>query len=149
MAVVMATIILASDHAGFDLKESVKAFLKRRKHFVIDSSPVFVDGDDYPDSAVPAAKRVVKEGALGVFFCGSGAGMCICANKVKGVRAALAFDVRSAVDAREEDDCRVICLSGWRTKPRDAARIVEKFLSAKFRKGRFLRRIKKISSFEN
>jgi ribose 5-phosphate isomerase B len=146
----MSKIILAADHGGFDLKESVKAHLLRKKIKVIDFSPTFTDGDDYPDVAIPAAEEVARSNSPGVFFCGSGQGVCMTANKVKGVRAALAYDVRSVIEAKADDNVNVICMAGRRTKPKDANKMVDRWLITKFKTlARYARRVKKLSKYES
>jgi ribose 5-phosphate isomerase B len=141
-------IILASDHAGFLLKEKVKSFLLKKKFSMKDLSPALVKGDDYPLVAFSAGKKVVVEKAIGIFFCGSGQGMCLSANKVKGVRAGLAYDVSSAKVLREHNDANVLCLGGRVLEYKDALKIVNVFLSSKFLGGRHKRRVSEIERFE-
>ena len=138
-------IYIASDHAGFNLKEKVKVYLARKKVKFEDLSPLFNEGDDYPDIAKPAAEKVVKDKALGIFVCGSGTGMCVAANKVKGARACPCTTVAMANRAKKEDFINILCLgarllSFEKTKP-----IINAFLSAKYSTAkRHVRRVKKV-----
>ena len=144
----MARIILAADHAGFALKQGVKKFLESRGHEVLDMSPSRVEGDDYPDVALSAARKVVSGKCLGVFICGSGNGVCMAANKVRGIRAALGYDAQSAALARRHNDANVLCLAGRRIKPEAARKVVSAWLSSEFEAGRHERRVRKIGSYE-
>ncbi|MBN2142828.1 ribose 5-phosphate isomerase B [Candidatus Woesearchaeota archaeon] len=146
-------IVLAADHAGFALKEKIKLWLKNEKsesskHEVVDSSPNLIQGDDYPDQAFKAAKEVRRRKARGVFICGTGEGMCMAANKVKGIRAGLGYDLKSARLIREHNDSNVLCLGGRILKEALAKAIVKAWLSASYQGGRHDRRIQKISRHE-
>jgi ribose 5-phosphate isomerase B len=127
-------VIIGADHAGFEVKERLKKFLAAKK---IDYEDVGTDSaglpDDYPDFAVKAAKKVAKnKDAKGILICGTGTGMVIAANKVKGIRAVAAYDVYSAEMSRKHNDANILCLRGryfpyWRIKM-----IVKKWLSTDF-----------------
>jgi ribose 5-phosphate isomerase B len=143
-----AKIILAADHAGFALKEKLKEFLQDSNIPFVDLSPKLVDGDDYPDIAFMAAKKVVRSKSMGVFICGTGAGMCIAANKVKGVRAAVAYDEKTARIIRQDNDSNVLCLAGRITDEKTAVIILKTWLTTRFLEGRHARRIDKIRAFE-
>ncbi|MFH0870554.1 MAG: RpiB/LacA/LacB family sugar-phosphate isomerase [archaeon] len=143
-------IILIGDHGGFELKEKVKAYLLKSSDFIVeDMSPKFVDLDDYPDICIPAAKKVVKDNARGIFICGTGAGMCICANKVKGIRAAPAYDEKLARLIMQHNDANVLCLGGRVMDEKKAITIVRAWLSSSFLEGRYSRRNEKIAKFES
>ncbi|MBN1792064.1 ribose 5-phosphate isomerase B [Candidatus Woesearchaeota archaeon] len=147
-------VFLASDHAGFALKEKIKSFLQGEEvdnnmFSVEDLTPRIVEGDDYPDVAFAGGKRVAKtKDSRGVFICGTGEGMCISANKVKGVRACLGYDEKSARLSREHNDSNVLCLGGRVLKPKEAVSIVKVWLSSRFLGERHKRRVDKISSYE-
>lgn len=146
------TIFLGTDHAGYKLKEKVKAHLIKRgfgvKDFGTDSGkPV-----DYPDFVIPAAKAAAKnKNSRAIVFGGSGIGECIAANKVKGVRAALCYDAYTAKMSREHNDANVLCLGG-RTATKNwnlTKRILDIWLGAKFSgESRHVRRLKKIAKAE-
>jgi ribose 5-phosphate isomerase B len=142
-------IAVASDHAGFALKEHVRAILSEAGHEVVD---VGTDSDasvDYPEVTRPAAELVgAGEAARGVLVCGSGVGVSIVANKVGGVRAVNAHDAAEAEMARRHNDANVVTLSGNRLAAADAEEIVETFLSTDFDGGRHTRRVDQITDLE-
>ncbi|MBD3208880.1 RpiB/LacA/LacB family sugar-phosphate isomerase [Candidatus Woesearchaeota archaeon] len=122
-------VIIGADHAGFSLKEKVKDCVPSR---VVDRSPTLIPGDDYPDIAKQVAKEVVQQGVKGVLVCGSGIGMSIAANKVRGVRAAVCRDVGDAVNARQHNDANILCLGGRVTGTDTARHIIDAFFSTRF-----------------
>lgn len=148
-----ATIYLAADHAGFVLKERVKAYLVRRGFVVRDhGAGRLVAGDDYPDYMIPAAEAVVRTKGVGVFFGGSGLGECIAANKVRGVRAVVAYDAYTARMSRVDNDANVLCF-GARTsvgrKWSSVRRILDVWLGTRFSGAmRHRRRLGKLALFE-
>src|SRR3954453_5821357 len=135
-------IAIASDHAGFELKEHVKAQLAAAGHDVVDVGPETADSVDYPTFAKPAA-RLVAEGDAerGVLVCGSGVGVSIVANKVPGVRAVNAHDAEEVQLARQHNDVNVVTLSGRRLSDEQADAIATPFLSEDFEGGRHSRRV--------
>src|SRR5687768_3678294 len=135
-------IAIASDHAGFELKEHVKAQLAAAGHDVVDVGPDTDDSVDYPTFAKPAA-RLVAEGDAerGVLVCGSGVGVSIVANKVPGIRAVNAHDPEEVQLARQHNDVNVVTLSGRRLDGEQADAIVAAFLSEDFEGGRHQRRV--------
>ena len=142
-------IYLGADHNGFWLKEELKAYLGRVK-FPLKDMGAFKHQkqDDYPDFAVRVGKKI-KAGDLGILICGTGHGMVITANKLKGIRASLATSVFSAKQARERDHVNILVLSAWETSVERAKRIVAAWLSTKPSKvTRHLRRINKIRRLE-
>jgi ribose 5-phosphate isomerase B len=143
-------VAIGSDHAGFRLKEAVKAHLAEKGIETID---VGTTGDapvDYPDYAAAVAGRVVSGAAdRGILVCGTGIGMAIAANKVRGIRAASATDLESARLSREHNDANVLTLGGRITPPGLALDIVQLFLDTPFAGGRHQRRIDKISALES
>jgi ribose 5-phosphate isomerase B len=135
-------IAIASDHAGFELKEHVKAQLAAAGHDVVDVGPETDDSVDYPTFAKPAARLVADGDAeRGVLVCGSGVGVSIVANKVPGVRAVNAHDAEEAQLARQHNDVNVVTLSGRRLSDEQADAIVSAFLSEDFVGGRHARRV--------
>ncbi|MFA5839288.1 MAG: ribose 5-phosphate isomerase B [Candidatus Margulisiibacteriota bacterium] len=139
-------IALASDHAGYKLKEIIKAFLKRKKIEFYDFGANSLDSVDYPDFARPAAEAVAKgEYDRGIFVCGSGVGVTIVANKVKGIRAVNAYDSYIAKQSREHGNCNVLCLAGNKLTKAKATKIVDVWLKTDFSgEERHVRRINKI-----
>jgi ribose 5-phosphate isomerase B len=142
-------IAVASDHAGFHLKEHVKAVLVARGHDVVDVGPATSGSVDYPRFAADAARLVSAGGAdRGVLACGSGVGVAIVANKVAGVRAVNAHDPGEAEMARRHNDANVVTLSGSRLGPDQADTIVAAFLRTEFEGGRHARRVGQILALE-
>jgi len=140
-------VALGSDHAGYALKESVKAHLLKSGVLVADFGANSPQQVDYPDFARSVAEDLLSEHSeLGVLICATGVGMCIAANKVPGVRAALVFDEATAALSREHNNANVLCLGARQTTPEQAARIVDVFLAAQFERGRHERRIMKIEN---
>ena len=139
-------IALASDHAGYKLKETIKEYLKRKKIEYHDFGALSEESVDYPDFARPAAEAVAKGSYdRGIFFCGSGVGVTIVANKVKGIRAVNAYNSYIAKQSREHGNCNVLCLAGRQLTRAKATKIVSVWLKTQFSgDARHLRRINKI-----
>jgi ribose 5-phosphate isomerase B len=143
-------IAVGSDHAGFHLKEHVKAALGHLGHEVVDVGPDSPGSVDYPQFAADAARLVgTGEADRGVLACGSGVGVAIVANKVAGVRAVNAHDSAEAEMARRHNDANVVTLSGARIGPEQADVIVGAFLRTEFEGGRHARRVGQISALED
>lgn len=142
-------IAMGSDHAGYELKEAVKARLESEGHQVVDVGTNSTDSTDYPQYAA-AASRLVAEGEAerGVLVCGSGVGVSIVANKVDGVRAVNAHDPEEAEMSRRHNDANVLTLAGRRFSSDQAAPIVETFLTTEFEGGRHQRRVEGIGAVE-
>ncbi len=145
-------IIIGSDHAGFELKEVAKSILKK-EYEVEDLTPSKVPDDDYPDTANKVGKKVVDENTKGLLVCGSGIGICMAANKIKGVRAATVRTQEDATMSRRHNDANIICLGGRVTKAEDLPKILSAFFSTGFdgdkEEGRRHRmRVEKISQLE-
>src|SRR4051794_138841 len=135
-------IAIASDHAGYELKEHVKAQLAAAGHDVVDVGPDSDESVDYPRYAGPAARLVADGDAdRGVLVCGSGVGVSIVANKVAGVRAVNAHDVEEGALARAHNDVNVVTLWGRRLDGEQADAIVEAFLTGDLEGGRHSRRV--------
>lgn len=148
------TVYLGTDHAGFRLKEVVREHLIKAGYQVNDKGAVTEDSnDDYPDFVIPAVEGALGHGspAVAIVFGGSGNGECIVANKVKGARAALAYNEATARLSREHNDANVLCLGG-RTVTVDenlTLRLVDLWLSTPFSGDeRHARRIGKITDYE-
>ena len=144
-------VYLGSDHAGFELKAYLVEHLAAAGHDVVDVGPAAYDADDdYPPYCVETARRVVAdEGSLGVVVGGSGNGEQIAANKVKGCRAALAYDVETATLARQHNDAQVVGIGARMHTPAQAAEIVGAFVATPFSGvERHARRIRLLDDFE-
>ena len=138
-------ICIASDHAGFRLKEETKDFLVSKNISIIDLGPINDNSVDYPDFAKKVSNRVrSKKSDIGILICGSGTGMAISANKSKGIRAALCYNLKSARLSRQHNNANIMCLGSRFTSKGSALRLISTFLKTKFEGGRHLRRIKKI-----
>jgi ribose 5-phosphate isomerase B len=142
---------IATDHGGFGLKEELLGRLRAAGHEVVDFGAHHLsEGDDYPDYVVPLALAVAAaEVDRGVAICGSGVGASVCANKVRGIRAALIHDHFSAKQGVEDDDMNILCMGGRTVGPAVAWDLVETFLGANFSQAeRYLRRLGKVASLE-
>lgn len=143
-------VAIGSDHAGYKIKEIIKNYLKRKKIEFKDFGTFSEESVDYPDFAYPVAKAVAKgEFDRGIVICGSGVGVTITANKVKGIRAVNAYDTYSAKQSRQHGDCNVLCLAGRKLSRAKVTRIVDVWLKTEFsgdeRHVRRLRKIEEIS----
>ncbi len=141
----MKKIVIASDHAGYSLKEYVKKFLNRKKIQIKDVGADSHKKVDYPDYAHKLSKVIKKNrNSIGVLICGSGQGMIMAANKHKKIRAALCYNVKSTKLSRLHNDANVITLGSRLISKKNALKCLNIFLKTKFEGGRHLRRIKKI-----
>ncbi|BCU83271.1 putative sugar phosphate isomerase YwlF [Polycladomyces abyssicola] len=142
-------VIIGSDHGGFRLKEEIKKWLQEKEIAFEDVGCDCPDSVDYPDYAQPVAERVAKgEFNRGILVCGTGIGMSIAANKVKGVRCAVVSDTFSARMSREHNDANVLAIGERVVGPGLAREIVEVFLETEFAGGRHQRRVEKIGALE-
>jgi RpiB/LacA/LacB family sugar-phosphate isomerase len=143
-------IVLGSDHAGFQLKQQLLAFVRELGHEVVDVGTDSQAPADYPDFARAVGEAVVSQRAQrGILLCGSGAGAAIAANKIRGVRAALAHDHYTAHQAVEHDDANVLVLGARIVGLAVAQELVEAFLGAQFtREERHQRRLDKVLQIE-
>jgi ribose 5-phosphate isomerase B len=143
-------IAIGSDHRALELKLGIVEFLRTSGHHVKDAGSYTEDSIDYPDIAEAVCKMVLDgKYQFGILICGTGIGMSIAANKVKGIRAALCRDLRDADRARSHNNANVLCLGSETTGIADATTIIDKFIRIQFEGGRHLRRINKISQLEN
>lgn len=149
---ITSKISIGSDHAGFELKESIIAILKELGLEVLDRgtySPS--ESVDYPDYGKYTAQDVIKGDCLGILICGSGIGISIAANKVNGIRAALCHDVVSAQLSRMHNNANILVLAGRpfnKERADNAADIVKAWLNTEFEGGRHQKRIDKITAIE-
>lgn len=106
------TIYIGADHAGYTAKEKLKAALEKQSYRIIDlGAPSKDESDDYPIIAAKVARAIIKnQGSKGILLCGSGQGVCIAANRIKGIRAAVAWNAQSAAASRHDDDANILCL---------------------------------------
>jgi ribose 5-phosphate isomerase B len=143
-------VIIASDHAGLRLKERVKRYLKRKKIEYEDLGTDSFTSVDYPDYALKVAEKVVKnKNTRGILVCGTGTGMTIAANKVKGIRAVAAYDAYSAKMSRIDNDTNVLGLRGRFFPYEKIKKIITVWLDTPFSgEKRHKRRIKKIGDYE-
>ena len=145
-------IHIGSDHAGLELKAELVKHLRGNGHDVTDHGPHEYDAlDDYPDFCIPAAEAVAKDSSsLGIVLGGSGNGEQMAANKVKGIRAALAWSIETAKLARDHNNANVIAVGGRMHEISFVKEIIDAFIASPFSNDeRHIRRIKKISDFEN
>jgi ribose 5-phosphate isomerase B len=142
-------IAVGSDHAGFRAKETIKQYLEGAGYRVEDVGTFSEESVDYPDFARAVGERVAAgRDDLGVLVCGTGIGVSIAANKVEGIRAALAHDSLTARRAREHNDANVLALGGKVVGEDEAIAIVQEFLNAQFAGGRHQRRVDKITEMD-
>ena len=142
-------IAIASDHRGFEAKKKLLPVLKKLGHEVRDFGCESTASCDYVDLAAPAARAVAKgEAEVGILLEGSGIGMSITANKIKGIRAALIHDEVTARRSREHHHCNVLCLGTELLSEDHIKNIVEIFLSATFQDGRHSHRVAKVMEIE-
>jgi ribose 5-phosphate isomerase B len=142
-------IAIGSDHAGFSVKEAIRKYLEAAGYAVDDQGTSSEESVDYPDYGKAVGERVAsKQADLGIAVCGSGIGISIAANKVPGIRAALAHNVLTARLAREHNDANVLALGGRIVTPAAAVEMVQTFLNTPFTGGRHQLRLDKISQIE-
>ena len=140
----MKKIFIASDHAGYNLKNSIISKLSRVKN-IIDLGPNSNNSVDYPDFARKLSKKVISnKGSFGILICGSGMGMAIAANKTKKIRAALCYSKKNTRLSRLHNNANIITLGERLIDKKKAINLIKIFLSTKFEGGRHLRRVKKI-----
>ena len=142
-----SSIAIGSDHAGFECKESIKTALKTANEgfALVDVGTHSADSVDYPDFAHQVAAQVESgDVEMGVVICGSGNGVCITANKHKGIRAALCWSVEIAALARQHNDANVLCIPARFVSHETALQMVQTFMNTAFEGGRHQKRIEKI-----
>ena|SRR5688572_16191192 len=147
----MATVYLGADHAGFDIKNSIKEHLLAQGVVVEDcGAPTLDPHDDYPTYAKAVATRVREHpGSFGILACGNAEGVCIVANKFDSIRAALGYSVDAAITTRKDDDANILCIPGRLTTQDDPLAIVDAFLATRFSGAeRHTRRLGEITKIE-
>ena len=142
-------IALGADHAGYHVKEAIRQFLENAGYPVDDLGTWSEESVDYPDYGKAVADRVVAhQDVYGIAVCGTGMGIAIAANKVPGIRAAVAHNVDAARLAREHNDANVLAMGGRVVSGIEAIEMVQTFLSTTFAGGRHARRVEKITQIE-
>ena len=142
---IFKTVCIASDHAGYKLKEDIKNYLINKKVSIFDMGPYNNNSVDYPDYARKIAKRIsLRKSDVGILVCGSGTGMAISANKFKKIRAAVCYNLKSTRLSRQHNNANIIALGSRLTKKKLSLKLVEVFLKTNFEGGRHRKRIIKI-----
>ena len=143
---IFSKICIASDHAGYDLKEKIKDYLINKGSPIIDLGTGSISSADYPDYAKKLAKRLIlKKSDAGILVCGSGTGMAMTANKFKGIRAAQCYSKKSTILSRQHNNANVICIGSRMIKSKEAFSLINFFFKTKFEGGRHQRRVSKIN----
>jgi len=142
-------IAIGCDHAGYKLKEEIKAFLKEKNLEILDAGTNNSESVDYPDYAERVAEAVASgKFDRGIIVCGSGIGVAMTANKIPGIRAAVCNDVESARLSRQHNDANVLTMGGRVIDLKEAKKIVNTWLKTEFEGGRHLIRLAKIAKLE-
>ena len=143
------TIILATDHAGFELKEHVKRFLIKKGYDIKDFGALEYDGlDDYPDFILPAAKYISEHKLIGIIFGGSGQGEAMAANRINGIRAAVFYNGPDEIVelSRLHNNANILSIGARFVSNQEVEKIIELWLSTDFEEGRHKKRINKLDS---
>jgi len=143
------TIVLATDHAGFELKEHVKRFLTKKGYDIKDFGALEYDGlDDYPDFILPAAKYISEHKLIGIIFGGSGQGEAMAANRIKGVRAAVFYNGPNEIVelSRLHNNANILSIGARFVNNQEVEKVIELWLSTDFEEGRHEKRINKLDS---
>ena len=141
----MGKLLIGCDHAGYELKETLKGYLSDKGYELEDFGTNSSDSTDYPDYAHPLASKVESENLMGILICGSGNGINMTANKHAGVRSALCWETEIAELARLHNNANVVALPARYISTEKAKEIVDAFLGTEFEGGRHERRVNKIS----
>src|SRR5262245_12910226 len=143
-------IAIGSDHRGFEAKQRLIHFLRELGHEVLDFGATGPESSDYPDFAIPAAEAVRSgQAERGVLLCGTNIGMCIAANKVKGIRAAPCHDTITAEMSRRHNDANILCMSADLLGEQLLEQMIRIWLQTGFEGGRHARRVDKITRYES
>ncbi len=143
------TIVLATDHAGFELKEHVKRFLIKKGYDIKDFGALEYDGlDDYPDFILPAAKYISEHKLIGIIFGGSGQGEAMAANRIKGIRAAVFYNGPDEIVelSRLHNNANILSIGARFVSNQEVEKVIELWLSTDFEEGRHEKRINKLDS---
>ncbi len=141
-------VAIGSDHAGYELKEKMKEMLTAAGHEVMDCGTESEESCDYPDIAEPLSQYVLARHILGILICGTGIGICIAANKIPGIRAALCQNSYTARLSRQHNDANILTIGARVTGPGLAEDIINTFISTEYLAGRHQRRVDKIHQIE-
>ncbi|GMB10768.1 MAG: ribose 5-phosphate isomerase B [Candidatus Improbicoccus devescovinae] len=141
-------IFLGSDHGGFDLKESIRFYLNSQKIMYEDLGVYNKNISNYSEISELVAKKTVRFNAIGILCCGSGIGVCIAANKIKGARAVLCSNIKYAEISRQHNNANIICLGGRFTLADEAIKMVKIFISTEFEGGRHIARLEYVTKIE-
>ena len=146
----LLSIVIGSDHGGYTLKEKIKNHIVNNTIYnVTDVGCHSIDSCDYPDIAEKLSEHIIDNKAIkGILICGSGIGISIAANKIKGIRCALCYDTYGAQMCRKHNDANVVAIGGRTTEENKAIEIVNVFLKEQFEGGRHKRRVDKITGLE-
>lgn len=143
-------LAIGSDHGGFELKEAVKCYLDEHNIKYIDFGTYNTDSVDYTEFALKVSKAIInKECENGILCCGTGIGISIAANKVRGIRASVCTNEYCAEMARRHNNANILCMGGRVISKEEAIKITDKFLNTSFDGGRHERRIAQITEIEN
>jgi ribose 5-phosphate isomerase B len=143
------TIVLATDHAGFELKEHVKRFLIKKGYNIKDFGALEYDGlDDYPDFILPAAKYISEHKLIGIIFGGSGQGEAMAANRINGIRAAVFYNGPDEIVelSRLHNNANILSIGARFVSNQEVEKVIELWLSTNFEEGRHEKRINKLDS---
>ena len=143
------TIVLATDHAGFELKEHVKRFLTEKGYDIKDFGALEYDGlDDYPDFILPAAKYISEHKLIGIIFGGSGQGEAMAANRINGIRAAVFYNGPDEIVelSRLHNNANILSIGARFVSNQEVEKVIELWLSTDFEEGRHKKRINKLDS---
>lgn len=144
-----ATVAIGADHGGVSLKDVIARRLRELGHDVTDLGTTGTEAVDYPDFAGAVARAVAdRKAQFGIMIDGAGIGSCMAANKIRGVRAAMCYDITTATNAREHNNANVLTIGGGLIGPRLALAIVEAFLATPFAGGRHASRVAKIDALD-
>ncbi len=142
-------IAIGCDHGGFEIKEKIRIYLENNHIIFKDFGTNGTASVDYPEFAKKVSESVSSgESKFGILICGTGIGVSIAANKIKGIRAALCHNVHYAQMAKKHNDANILCLGGREITDKEAIDIVNAFLNTKFESGRHEKRISQISELE-
>lgn len=142
-------IAMAADHGGYELKNTLKEYLEAKGHSITDLGTNSSESVDYPDYAALCCKEITGGHAdFGILVCGTGVGISIAANKIRGIRCGMCYSPEVAALVKQHNNANVIALGGRTTDPETAKKIVDAYMSADFEGGRHTRRIDKITELE-
>lgn len=141
-------IFLGADHRGFELKEKIKRYFDEKAYKYADCGAFSEERSDFPLIAEEVCQKMDKHVDLAILICGSGIGMCMAANKIKGIRAGVCFNKEVALDGKEHSNINCLVLPGDFIKEEEAIEIVETWLKSQFLGGRYQSRIEMIEKIE-